>query len=274
MENRSFEFTSSDGLKMFAKALEIENPKAIIIIVHGMGEHIARYHHVAEFFNKNGFSVYGFDHRGHGKSEGKRGHTPSYEQLLKDVDVFVNKIKADNPNKNILLYGHSMGGNVCLNYLMKKSNNIKAATISAPWIKLAFEPPAIKVVLGNLMVNIYPSLTQPSGLNPNHISRDKAEVEKYINDKLVHDKISAGFFVNTYKAGYYILENPNDLKTPIFLIHGTGDQLTSHKASEEFAEKSKKVNLKIYKDLYHELHNEPEKEEVLNDVLQFFNQHI
>jgi acylglycerol lipase len=240
------------------------NPKGVIIIIHGMGEHADRYVHVSAFFVERDFAVLRFDLRGHGSSEGKRGHTPSYEDLMNDLNTVHQKCTEIYPELPLILYGHSMGGNLVLNYLIRRQPPVKGAIVTAPYLKLAFEPPAWKVKLGKLTAGIIPTLTQPTGLETAAISRDPEEVRKYKADPLVHDKITSSFFVNVHFAGPYAIENASKINIPLLIMHGLSDRLTSPKGTEEFAENaSANTTVKFWPGLYHELHNEPERKEIL-----------
>jgi alpha-beta hydrolase superfamily lysophospholipase len=279
MNMRQSEFTwrsGSDQIKIHSILWQpIEEPIAIIALVHGMGEHIGRYRKVAEFFTQKGIAIMAFDQRGHGKSDGSRGHISHFNQLIEGVEGLIERVKLQFQNIPIFLYGHSMGGNVAINYALKRPSGIKGLIITSPWLKLAFEPPALKLRLAKIMFNLYPSFTQSSQLNVNHLSRSGEVVKAYQKDKLVHDKISAAGFINIYNAGQYALQYAKDLKLPTLLMHGTGDKITSHIASEKFAEHSKIVTtLRLWPNAYHELHNEPEKEEVLTEIFNWMSKLI
>jgi alpha-beta hydrolase superfamily lysophospholipase len=266
MQHTNFSWrTGNDQLKLFGQIWQpIEPPVAVIALVHGMGEHSGRYWKFAEFFTEQGIAVIAFDQRGHGKSEGAKGHISNYNLYLEGVTELVERAKIQFKDKPVFLYGHSMGGNVVLNFALKNPTAVKGIMLSAPWLKLAFEPSPFKVKLARLMRNLYPGLTQSSQLNTDHLSRDKSVAIAYKKDKLVHDKISASAFVSFYNAGLYALQNANLLKIPTLIMHGTGDLITSHHASIDFAKTSPIVSeLKIWDNLYHEIHNEPERLEVL-----------
>ena len=244
--------------------------KAVIALIHGMGEHAMRYAHVAAFFAQNDFAVVAIDLRGHGNSGGKRGHTPSYEVLMNDLELLINKAKELFPDVPVFMYGHSMGGNLTLNYLIRKQPKIAGAIVTGPYLKLAFEPPAWKVALGKITAGLIPTLTQPTGLETAAISRDLEVVNTYENDPLVHDKITSSFFVHVHFAGPYAIENAKKITVPLLLMHGMDDRLTSPKGTQEFAKNAgENVELKLWDGLYHEIHNEPEKEDVLQYELNW-----
>ncbi|MGB1042706.1 MAG: lysophospholipase [Tenacibaculum sp.] len=243
-----------------------ETVKGIVIIVHGMGEHSGRYHHVAKKLTDNNFGVIAFDHFGHGKTTGKRGHNPGYDTVLESISRLIDKAKETFGGKPMFLYGHSMGGNAVINYVLRKNNILSGVIATSPFLKLAFQPPAWKLSLGKIMQKIAPSITLGNELDANDISRDKEEVKKYVDDSMVHDKVSPNFSLSFIDAGKWAIQNASSLKTPMLLLHGTGDKIIDYKGTEAFAEKSDKATLKLYKDGYHELHNDLCKDELLNDI--------
>ena len=276
MEAKTFNW-HQDETKLFGQYWKNHSAKAIVAIVHGMGEHSGRYADfvVPQLFAA-GYSVIAFDQFGHGLTEGKRGHCPNYEAVLHSVENLLRKSNEYlGSNLPTFLYGHSMGGNVVSNYLLRKESHVKGAIISSPMYRLAFEPPAWKLIAGKLMRNIYPAFQERTGLDASAISRDRAAVEKYINDPLVHDKITVNFSLPFFEAGEYAIENAKAMKVPALLIHGTKDALTDYKGSEDFAQNAgEEVSLKLYTDGYHELHNEPNKEAVLADVITWLDKQV
>jgi alpha-beta hydrolase superfamily lysophospholipase len=263
---------TEDGLSLYARLEELpEKNSPVLILCHGMGEHSGRYEHVIRYFAGRGFHVLAPDHRGHGKSDGQRGHTPSYERLMQDIGLYIKTMADLFPGMPTVLYGHSMGGNLVLNYALRHDDErVVAVVASAPYLRLAFSPPAWKVKLGRLAAGLYPAFSQSTELETAAISRDPAVVRAYEEDPLVHDRITAAFFVNVHDAGEWALQNAARTHLPTLIIHGTADRLTSLEASKIFAEKGgNRVTLKEYPGLYHELHNEPEKESVLYDVAEW-----
>jgi len=268
----TWNFQSEDGITFFAREWKPDSAKAVIALVHGHGEHIGRYEHVAEAMNAAGYAMTGFDLRGHGRSTGKRGHAPSYDALLDDVMRFLRQTAARFPDMPIFLYGHSLGGNLVINTALRRKPAVKGVIATGPWLRLAFEPPAAKISLAKTMQSILPGLLQSSGLETAALSHDEAVVRAYENDPLVHDKISARLFVVMYDAGLWALEHASELTLPMLLMHGSADRLTSADASREFAERAgEKVTLKIWDGAYHEIHNEPEKEDVFRTMIAWMD---
>jgi acylglycerol lipase len=273
MNNKELNWKTKDGISIYGKIWNATNePKYLICLIHGMGEHIERYAPVAQFFNEHNIAVMAYDQRGHGKSGGQRGHFTSFDDFLDDVDLFLNECNRHFPNVKKIIFGHSMGGNVVSNYLIRRNQNFSGAILSSPYLELAFTPPAIKVQLGRFMKNILPSLSLPSGLDASAISRDKSVVDSYLKDKLVHDKISARMGIDMIESGKEAIFEANKIKLPILIYHGTADRLTSHDGSQKFAKNvGSNATFISYDGLYHETHNEPEKETVFQNILNWIN---
>jgi alpha-beta hydrolase superfamily lysophospholipase len=257
------QWNTKDGLSLFAQSWTVESPKAVLGIIHGMGEHSSRYAHMAKAMNAAGISVVAYDHRGHGKSGGKKGHMDSIDQLLDGVDQLLGEMTKLAPGAPQFLFGHSMGGNVLLNHALRRRPNIKGIIASGAYLRLAFAPPAIQVALAKLVKGVLPALGQPTNLDATAISRDRNVVDAYLKDPLVHGRITPAFFVEIDAASKYAMDHTGELKLPLLIYHGSADRLTSHDASEEFARKVKgDVTWKSWSGLYHECHNEPEQAEV------------
>lgn len=260
--------------EFFGQYWQPETIKAVVVIVHGMGEHSGRYEHVAKKLTENGFGVIAFDHFGHGKTKGKRGHNPGYDFVLESITKLIGEAKNTFGDKPIFLYGHSMGGNAVINYSLRKNHHLKGVIATSPFLRLAFQPPAWKLSLGKVMQKIAPSITLGNELDPNDISRDAIEVKKYVDDPLVHDKISPNFSLSFIDAGEWAIQNASSLKIPMLLLHGTGDKIIDYKGTETFANNSTKASLKLYKEGYHELQNDLCKEEMLQDVVNWLNSQL
>ena len=246
-----------------------DNTRAVIIMVHGIGEHIQRYIGWAEMFREKGIGFAGLDLPGHGQSEGRRGHIKSFEKTDEMMDILLTTCYRTFPGIPLYIYGHSLGGGIVLDYILRKNPRVKGAIVTSPWLKLSFEPSSTKLALASVMKFILPWLTQPSGLVVDHISHDKSVVEKYKSDPLVHDRISVSLFNSAMNAAKYSLDHAAELKIPTFLVHGSDDLICSPEGSREFASKTDLVTLKIWEGGYHELHNEEFRDDVFNYILQW-----
>jgi alpha-beta hydrolase superfamily lysophospholipase len=276
MKHDEFKFKTFDGLQLFGQSWQPEDrPRAVVCLVYGLGEHSGRYTHVADQITQAGYSLIAFDLRGHGQSEGLRGHTPSYEALLNDVNFFLNEVDKNFPELPLFLYGHSLGGNLVLNYVIRRQPKLKGVIATAPWLRLAFEPPRFKIILAQITNYIWPSFSQKNGLDTKVLSRDPEVVHAYENDPLVHDYISARMFISIHQAGQWALEHASEFSLPLLLMHGGDDKIISVKASHEFANtKTKNCTFKIWDGLYHEIHNEPEKEEVFKFLIDWLDKEV
>jgi len=251
-----------------------DHAKGLVILVHGIGEHIGRYDHWMKKFNQRGFAFVGFDLPGHGRSDGKKGHIRSYSQTDEMLDIVLRENSKTFPGLPIFLYGHSLGGGIVLDYLIRRDPAVKGAVVTSPYLKLAFEPPKYKLLLASVMESIFPSLIQPSGLVVEHISQDGEVVSLYKSDPLVHGKISVALFNSATNAATHSLTHAENLRIPLLLLHGSDDKLTSPDGSREFASKCSHVTLKMWEGGYHELHNEPFKDDVFVFITDWMNSKI
>ncbi len=276
MQTLEWTWNSSDALRLYGRGWLPEKPKAVVCLVHGHGEHVGRYEHVAFALAERSYALFGFDLRGHGKSAGPRGHTPSYEALRDDIHAFCQQVRERYPALPRFLYGHSMGGNLVINYALRRQPELRGIVATGPWLELAFQPPALQVMLGRLMNRLAPTFTQDSGLDTKALARDERVVQAYENDPLVHSKISARLFVSMYETGRWALRHASMFPLPLLLMHGEADRLTSAEASRRFAEAvpGGRCTLRLWSGFYHEIHNEPEKAQVMQVLLDWLDAHL
>ncbi|MBN1163230.1 MAG: lysophospholipase [Candidatus Krumholzibacteriota bacterium] len=246
-----------------------KDPRGTLCLVHGLGEHGGRYSHLAAFLNRHGYILLAIDLRGHGRSEGKRGHTPGYAAMLDDIRAFLEEAEKLYPEKPVFLYGHSMGGNLVLNYALHRRPSLEGIIATAPLLRSAFEPPRWKMLLASLMLGIWPSLSLSSGLSSADLSRDPEVVRAYDEDPLVHDRVTPRF-LEIRRAGVRAVERAGELSLPLLLMHGDADRVTSCPTSRLFADRAGSIcTLKIWPGLYHEIHNEPERGAVFDYLLSW-----
>lgn len=270
MRHTEWFWTTGDGARLYAQSWE---PREAVLgaigLIHGHGDHSGRYAHVAAALGEAGYATLAFDHRGHGQSSGQRGHVPSYETFMDDVARLMDEVARRYPDRPRFLYGQSMGGNLAINYALRRRPPITGVVATSPWLRLAFEPPAIKVALGRVMERIAPTFAQASGLDTAAIARDPAEVRAYASDPLNHDRISARLFSAVYAAGLWALDHAGELTVPLLLIHGGADRVTSAAASREFAARAPGCTFRQWDQCYHEIHNEPERDELFTCVREW-----
>ena len=248
--------------------------KALILLIHGLGDHSGRYEYLVKYLTKWGAHITAIDLHGHGKSSGKRGHIPSYNLVFNDISNAIIKLKKVNNTLPVFLYGHSMGGNLVINYSLRENSNINGIIASSPAIRPAFTSSTLKLMLAKILYPIYPSLTLNSGLELTGISRDKSIIEAYKNDPLVHSHVSIRLALDILKNGEWALENSQKLKIPGLILHGDKDILTDHDASKTFANKSSVCKFNSFKGGYHELHNDIDKEIVFSKITDWLSEVI
>ena len=234
-----------------------EKPKALVVLVHGFGEHSGRYlDGVVPFFTSLGFCCFGFDLIGHGRTGGKRGDCEGYDQLLHFVDTGCRLARERHPRLPLLLFGHSMGGNLVLNSVLRGMVEPEGILASSPYLRLAFSPPKWKWKLGRFLERVAPHVTVPAGLDPNGISRDLKEVAAYREDPLIHDRISPRYSFPVIEAGEWALENASNMKVPTLVLHGTDDPIIDPEGSRLFHQKVPGSKLVEIEGGYHELHHD------------------
>ncbi|MEM8524868.1 MAG: lysophospholipase [Bacteroidota bacterium] len=275
MLESTFSWKTRDQVQIYGKHWRAENPKAVVCLIHGLGEHIHRYDHLAEYFNEKGIVIIGNDRRGHGRSEGKRGHCQQFEDFLMEVKHLLATAKAHYPNLPTFLYGHSMGGNIVLNYLIKERPQLAGAILSGAWIRLGNPPADWLYQVGKLAVKVIPSFTQSNDLNVNHISTDPAEVERYEEDNLIHDQVTFATGISMIEAAKRLEYFSGRLPVPLLAMHGGEDQIILPSGTEALGKRIKsEVEVKIWEGLYHEIHNEPNQKEIFEYVLSWMEKRI
>ncbi len=266
---------TKENIELFQQIWQPEGEiKAVICLIHGLGEHLSRYQHVAEYYGSKGYVVAAFDLRGHGKSQGQRGHYASLEMALDDIKVFINSTIAQFPGKPVFLYGHSLGGVMVLNYALKIKNNLTGVIATSPGLATGDKVAPWKLSLGKLLYSIVPTFSMANGLDVENISRDKEVVRKYKTDPLVHDQITARFGLDFLNAGLWASAHARELNLPLLLMYGTGDHIVSGEAVRAFAAAAPNVTFHEWDGYFHELHNEPEKAEVFEFTDQWIQSQI
>lgn len=270
MNETIFDFQTFDGLTLLGREWRPEErARAVVGLIHGLGEHCSRYSHVAERFAKEQIALIAFDLRGHGRSEGQRGDAPSFDAYMQDLDRFMQQIEARFDKTPCLLYGHSMGGLLLLNYLIRRQLKILGAVSSAGGLHTPLTQQRVKLALVQTLSRLTPKFAIASGLDAHAISRDQAVVQSYKTDPLVHGFVTLRMAQATIPAIDFVFQHADQIGLPLLILHGTADRLTYASGSEELARKVPQAKLILFEGLAHELHNEPEKESVFRTVLKW-----
>lgn len=261
---------SYDGTLLSLRKDPVESAKALVVIAHGLCEHLNRYDYTAQRLNAAGYTVYRYDQRGHGKSEGARVFFSSFREMAEDCASVFRRAKAEHPDKKIFILGHSMGGETValfgtifpgladgfiLSGALTRYNN--------PLMGTEFPMPA--------PIDHYVDNSLGEG-----VCSDPAVVQAYIDDPLVEKKISIGL-INEIHAGVEFLKTQADsFVDPVLILHGANDGLVSNLDSLEFFQEiaSPDKGLRIYAKLFHEILNEPAKDEIIADITRWLGHHL
>jgi alpha-beta hydrolase superfamily lysophospholipase len=261
-------FQGKNGTKIYYQFWKPDKPKAVIIIAHGIGEYSGRYSHVGDHFANEGIAIYALDHRGHGLSEGHRGHVDSFDDYLQDLDTFFGIVKGMEKVKKTFLLGHSMGGTIAIAYALKQPKKMNGMILSSPGLKLAspLDPALVKQIEALSQSN--PTQDLPNGLDSKGLSHDPAVCEAYDKDPQVFKTITARWAVEYFNAMQSLLKNASKLEVPTLLLVAGDDKLVDPNGEREFAKSVKEKDFKmiVFPNFYHELFNEVEKQKVFDAV--------
>lgn len=265
------------GKRITGYRWDVEDPDYVVCLVHGIGEYAGRYQRVAEAFNDNKITLVGMDHRGHGLSMGSIGHCAPRKDVLEDVDFLIDYAMERYPGKPVILYGHSMGGNIAMDYRKRGSRNhlISGFVISAPWVELVRPVSGLLYMTVKTLAKIMPKMTISSGGSEK--PSEKPDIPGYRDAKpFIHHRISIGCAVDGFTIGEMLAEgrledNGGAKGTPMLLMHGTADKTCNVKGSRKVAaiEECEYVE---WPGLFHELHSGGEEstgEEVISKMVQW-----
>lgn len=258
-----------------------ENPNHVVVLIHGIGEHAGRFTRVADYFNKEGIAVVAMDLRGHGRTEGKRGHCAPREEVLKDIDALIEYARNLYPDVPMVMYGHSMGGNITLDYRARGGHNDipSGYIISAPWIRLVQPVTGALYQIVKFLSKAAPQFTISQAF-PEELLGNVEFVRPYKDDPMVHPKVSMlcafqGFTVGTALENGTNEDNGRAKNTPCLLMHGTDDKICDIEGSRCFAklQNPECFTMVEWPGYYHEIHNGgPDGqtgEEVIKKAIEF-----
>jgi len=264
-----------DGLRLYAQCWQPDaETLGVVTLVHGLGEHSSRYSHVGASLTEAGYALYAFDLRGHGRSQGPRGYAPQFQDWMQDIECALQQATRAFAGLPSFLYGHSLGGTLGLNYALRCHPSLNGMVVTAPGLRTALEGQAVKLGLVKLLGRLLPALTLPSGLDPRGLSRNSEVVAAYVNDPLVHDRLSLGTALGLMQALEYTFEHAGELDLPVLLMQGGADPLVFPQGALEFAQRAQgECTVELWDGLYHEIHNEPERQEVLAKAVAWLDAH-
>jgi acylglycerol lipase len=250
--------------------------EAVLLVVHGLGEHCGRYMNVVNHFVPLGYAVYGLDHIGHGKSGGVREVVERFTDYTDTLKVYHEMVKGWQTGKPVFLLGHSMGGLTASYYLLDHQASFRGAVISAPLVKVSDSISQATIIMGKILSALAPKMGLLA-LDTQGISRDPEVVETYVNDPLVfHGKTPARLAAELLKAMLRVTAEADKISLPFIVVQGSEDKLVDPGGAQMLYDKagSKDKTIKVYEGLYHEVFNEPERARVLKDVETWLAAHV
>jgi alpha-beta hydrolase superfamily lysophospholipase len=251
-------------------------PKAVLLIVHGLAEHSGRYLNVVNHFVPLGYAAYGIDHLGHGKSDGTRVAVERFNDYTNTLKVYFDMICRWQPDRPIFLVGHSMGGLIGAVYLLDHQVELAGAVLSGALVKV----PSNITPTALLLIKMLSALIPRTGLlrlDANGVSRDPAVVKAYVSDPLVYSgKITARLSAEMLKAMQIVSSQASKITLPVMIVQGSADKLVDPAGSQMLydAVSSADKEIRIYEGFYHEVFNEPEHDRVLRDVQIWVEGHL
>jgi len=276
MEHTEGTFRGAGAIELYYQRWRPErDPRAVLAIVHGFGEHSSRYPNVVNYYVPSGYAVYGFDHRGHGRSPGKRGHINEWSEFRDDVRAFVQLVAMQEPNRPLFMLGHSLGGLIALEYVLRDPTGLRGVIASSPLLVQAGLSPVV-VTMGKILSRVAPSTAIKTGLDASTISRDPAVVKAYQEDPLVHSYGTPRLSTEIAAAQKWTNAHAGELKLPLLLIVGSEDKLVPPEGGRRFfdavtfADKQKLD----YPGAYHETHNDIIAPQVMADVERWLEAHL
>ena len=242
--------------------------------MHGQGEHCGRYLHVPHFLSPPITDIYLLDLRGHGRSEGLRGHVNRFDEYTEDLAVFVSASRERFSARygsvpEMHLYGHSMGGLIVLRLLILRPElHFTSAAITAPLLGLKMAVPGYKKALAYALSSVWGSLQLGSELDLSLLSRDKNVQEAYSKDLLIHDKATPRFFTELQKVMADTLKHTNGFESPLLFMVPMQDGIVDSEVTLAYVREIQdaKKDLKIYAEDRHEILNEVDKEQAFEDL--------
>ncbi len=276
MQHISSNFVTTDNLKIHTEAwLPSGTPRGVVLVVHGIAEHIGRYAHVAAFLVERGFAVYGLDHRGHGQSDGLRGYFDTFEDLINDLSQYLTLVRRVQAGQKLFIFGHSMGALITVAYVLRQPEDITGLVVSGIPLGIHEQAPAITVPLSRLLNHFVPTMPVTT-IDITGMSRDPVVLASWTADPLVNLRfIRVRTTLGIIGIASHIRANLADVTLPILIIHGGADRIANAGGSQILYDgvQSASRTLRIYPELYHELVNEPERDMVLNDIVSWLDAH-
>ncbi|RKH51327.1 alpha/beta hydrolase [Corallococcus llansteffanensis] len=271
-------FTGKDNTRLFwtLDLPDTGTPRAHVAVVHGYGDHIGRYRPVIDALVRDGFAVHGFDYRGHGRADGRRAYANKWTDFLEDLDGFWQRVRRAAGNDKIFLLAHSHGGLMAVHALAKGMEGLSGAILSAPYLKLAITPPAVKVFAARMVGSVVPWLSVSSGLTPDMLTTDPEQQKAVGEDPLYVPFATPRWFVESTLAQAEALLLAPKIQVPLFVLCGQEDGVALPAAARSFFEAAVTADKKFkeYPGMRHEPLNERDRSTVFQDISGWISAHL
>lgn len=267
-------FTAQDGTTLSYRRWTPPAARLRVVVAHGLGEHGGRYGHVADALVPLGCAVWIHDHRGHGRSEGRRGHVDAFDTYVDDLLTLITLVDGvEKPRLPLVLLGHSMGGLIALRCAGRHPGRFDGLILSSPLLGLPEPPPRLLRRLVTLLSAVWPTFALRNRLDTAMISHDLQTVEAYHQDATVHDRITARWFTGCMQTLAAVHAAPDRIRGPLLLQVAGADRLVDASAALTFFDRLTTADKTLcrYDPLYHEIYNErlPDRERVLSDLTRW-----
>jgi lysophospholipase len=257
------------GTRLAYRMWEAPNARAALVVVHGLGEHAGRYAEFGERMAGYGISTFAMDLRGHGLSEGRRGHVTSFDIFLQELDRFRREVEGlADFRVPLFLLGHSFGGLIALRYQEEYNTRFEGAIISAPWLATAVHVPRWKANAAQFLSKLLPALPFRAGIRSEDLTHDSAIVEAHRADPLVHDRITPRLFAETSTAMGLALQRSDRIQEPLLFMVAGADRLVDTERSLTFARSitASDVTVRVYPGYFHEILNEVDRATIHREI--------
>jgi len=273
-------FAAKDNLRLYwrsARPSEASATRAHLALVHGYAEHSGRYRELMEHLAGRGVAVHAFDYRGHGQSDGRRAHVERFSDYTDDLEVLLGHARQDAQGQPLFLFGHSLGALIALRFVLSaRQEGIAGLVLSSPFLKLAFEPPRLKVLAARMAERILPWMPFGNGLAVEQLTHDRAIQEATRADPLYFHTTAPRWFIQTVAAQAEARSRASELRLPFLVLFGSADPLAAPEASQRLwaVAAAQDKTLKVYEGMLHELFNEVGRQQVMADLDHWLDAHI
>ena len=272
-----FNFNGAEGISLFGRCWSPPiQPRAVVALVHGISEHSGRYSAVVDGLTAAGFVVFAFDLRGHGRSEGQRGHIDRWSQYRGDVMAYLGQVRTRYPEPPVFIYGHSLGALIVTEYVLSHPGGLDGMIVSGIPLRPSGVAKKPLVLLARSLSRIWPTFSVSLGVDGTRLSRDPSMVKAYDEDPLVHHTATARWGTETLDAIDRVKSRMSEIRLPILILHGEDDPVNSVQGSRELfaAVSSQDKELHTYPGGKHEPHNDIVREQVVNDVEKWLTRQL